>query len=56
MQMPPGSANPSSRAATLTSSPKISPYSTLMSPTLMPMRNSMQRSAGTEASRAIISS
>jgi hypothetical protein len=31
-QMSPGSANPSSRAATLTPSPKMSPSSTTMSP------------------------
>src|SRR5437667_157116 len=49
MQMPPGSAKPSSRAATLTPSPKMSPFSTTISPTLMPMRNSMRRSGGTAA-------
>ena len=47
--MPPGSARPSSRAATLTPSPKMSPSSTTMSPTLMPMRNSMRRSGGNAA-------
>jgi len=31
-QIPPGSARPSSRAATLTPSPKMSPSSTTMSP------------------------
>jgi hypothetical protein len=35
------------RAATLTPSPKMSPSSMMMSPILMPMRNSMRRSAGT---------
>src|SRR6516164_3826939 len=38
MQIPPGSARPSSRAATLTPSPKMSSGSTITSPTLMPMR------------------
>ena len=41
--MPPGSASASSRAAMLTPSPKMSSSSTMMSPTLMPMRNSMRR-------------
>jgi hypothetical protein len=39
----------------LTPSPKMSPSSMMMSPTLMPMRNSMRRPAGTAALRAIIS-
>ncbi len=43
-QMPPGSARPSSRAAILTPSPKMSPSSTMMSPRWMPMRNSMRLS------------
>jgi hypothetical protein len=43
-QIPPGSARASSRAATLTPSPKMSCSSMIMSPRLMPMRNSMRRS------------
>ena len=39
IEMPPGSAMPSIRAAMLTPSPKISSPSMMMSPTLMPMRN-----------------
>ena len=45
MQTPPGSAIPSSRAAMLTPSPKISLSSMMMSPTWMPMRNSIRISA-----------
>ena len=45
-QIPPGSASPSSRAATLTPSPKMSASSEMMSPRLIPIRNSMRRSAG----------
>src|ERR1700720_1803759 len=45
-QIPPGSARPSRRAATLTPSPKMSPSSTTMSPTLIPMRKSMRLSGG----------
>src|SRR5262249_52312549 len=41
----------SSRAATLTPSPKMSPSSTTMSPMLMPMRNSMRLSGGTPVLR-----
>jgi hypothetical protein len=41
MQIPPGSARASSRAATLTPSPNMSLSSMMMSPTLMPMRNSI---------------
>ena len=41
MQTPPGSAIPSSRAAMLTPSPKISSSSKMISPTWMPMRNSI---------------
>src|SRR5260370_140313 len=48
-QIPPGSAKPSRRAATLTPSPKISPSSTTTSPTLMPTRNSIRRSGGSGA-------
>ena len=44
MQMPPGSASASSRAATLTPSPKMSSPSAMTSPTLTPMRNLMRRS------------
>src|SRR5580704_3433897 len=50
----PGSAKPSSRAATLTPSPKISPSSTTMSPTLIPIRNSMRRSDEISAFRWIM--
>src|SRR6516162_7188696 len=46
-QMPPGAANTSSRAATFTLSPNMSPSSTAISPMLMPMRNSIRRSLGT---------
>src|SRR5215469_16503141 len=53
--MPPGSANPSSRAATLTPSPKMSPSSTTMSPTLMPMRNAMRLVCGRPVLRSAIS-
>ena len=45
-QMPPGSASASRRAAILTPSPKISPSSTMTSPRLIPMRNSMRSSGG----------
>ena len=40
--MPPGCAIPSSRAAMLTPSPKMSPSSIMMSPMWMPMRISMR--------------
>src|SRR4030095_9583538 len=46
MQTPPGSAIPSRRAAMLTPSPKISLSSTMMSPTWMPMRNSIRLTCG----------
>src|SRR5262249_35263500 len=39
-----GVGQASRRAATLTPSPKMSPSSAMMSPTLMPMRKSMRRS------------
>src|SRR5215467_12124966 len=52
--MPPGSARASSRAATFTPSPKMSPSSTTMSPTLMPMRNSIRLSLGTVVLRSAI--
>ena len=42
MQIPPGSASASSRAAMLTPSPSRSSPSTTTSPTLMPMRNTMR--------------
>src|SRR5262249_11620446 len=42
-QTPPGSASASSLAAMLTPSPKISPSSIMMSPSLLPLRNSMRR-------------
>ena len=50
-QIPPGSATPSSRAAMLTPSPWMSPSSTMMSPELIPTRNSMRRSSGVAAFR-----
>ena len=46
MQMPPGSAMPSSRAATLIPSPRMSSPSIRMSPRLIPILNSMRRSCG----------
>jgi len=46
MQKPPGSAMASRRAATLTPSPNMSPLSSITSPTLMPMRNSMRSFGG----------
>src|SRR6478752_5334368 len=49
MQMPPRSAIASRRAATLTPLPNMSPASLMMSPTLMPMRNSIRFSGGTSA-------
>jgi len=53
-QIPPGSANPSSRAATLTPSPKMSRPSLMISPRLIPMRSSMRRSGGTSVFRSAI--
>src|SRR6516162_4713760 len=52
--MPPGVANPSSRAATFTPSPNMSPSSTTTSPTLSPMRNSTRLSSGTVVLRSAI--
>src|SRR5690242_14905589 len=49
---PPGSAMPSSRAATLTASPSRSAPSTTTSPRWIPIRNAMRRSAAVCASRA----
>ena len=46
MQMPPGSAMPSRRAARLTPSPRISSPSIRMSPRWMPTRQSIRRSLG----------
>src|SRR5215469_15350196 len=46
MQIPPGSASASRRAAMLTPSPKMSPSSMMMSLTLTPMRNSIRRHGG----------
>ena len=46
MQMPPGSAMPSSLAATLTPSPRMSSPSIRMSPRLIPILNSIRRSCG----------
>ena len=51
-QIPPGSASPSSRAATFTPSPKMSCASTITSPRLMPMRNLNRCSSGTSGSRS----
>ena len=45
MQMPPGSAMLSSRAAMLTPSPKMSCGSTITSPILMPTRKAMRLSS-----------
>jgi hypothetical protein len=45
IQIPPGSAIPSSRAAIFTPSPKMSSPSKMTSPRLIPMRNSMRRSS-----------
>ena len=53
-QMPPGSASASRRAATLTPSPKMSRPSRMMSPRLMPMRNSIRFSSGTAVLRSVI--
>ena len=50
-QMPPGSARVSRRAAMLTPSPKMSSPSMMMSPRLMPTRNSMRVAGGTTAFR-----
>ena len=47
MHSPPGSHSASSRAATLTPSPKMSSPSMMMSPTLMPMRKTMRLSSAT---------
>ncbi len=46
-QIPPGSASASRRAATFTPSPHSSVPSMMMSPTLMPTRNSIRFAAGT---------
>ena len=54
MQTPPGSHSVSSRAAMLTPSPKISSPSMMMSPTLMPIRNTMRLSSGIAALRPIM--
>ncbi len=52
MTTPPGSAIPSSLAATFTPSPKMSASSMMTSPTLMPIRNSRRRSCGKERLRS----
>ena len=52
-QIPPGSAKASSRAATFTPSPKMSRPSMMMSPRLIPIRNSMRRSRHTALRSAI---
>ena len=49
--MPPGSAMPSSLAATLTPSPRMSSPSIRMSPRLIPILNSIRRSTGTPSFR-----
>src|SRR4051812_21903934 len=51
MQTPPGSHSVSSRAATFTPSPKMSLPSIMMSPTLIPTRSTIRRSAWTPADR-----
>ena len=51
---PPGSQIDSRRAAMLTPSPKMSLPSMMMSPTLMPARNTMRLSSGVSALRASI--
>ena len=51
-QIAPGLASVSRRAAILTPSPKMSPSSMMMSPTLIPMRNSIRRSSGMAALRS----
>ena len=51
--MPPGSAKASSRAAILTPSPKMSSPLTMTSPILMPILNSILRSSGSPALRAL---
>ena len=53
-QIPPGSAIPSRRAATLTPSPKMSPSSTTTSSTLIPIRNSIRSLPGIAAQRSAI--
>ena len=52
MQTQPGCASPSRRAATLTPSPKMSPSSTMMSPMLIPTRNSMRWTSAMSRLRA----
>src|SRR6516165_4070451 len=52
--MPPGSAKPSRRAAMLTPSPKISSPSAMMSPRLIPTRNSIRSSGGIAELRSTI--
>src|SRR5215469_6831002 len=54
MQMPPGSAMLSSRAATLTPSPRMSLPSIRMSPRLIPILNNIRRSEGTPSLRSAI--
>ena len=49
---PPGSARASSRAATFTPSPRMSPPSWTTSPTLMPMRKRTRSASGTARSRS----
>jgi hypothetical protein len=53
-QTPPGSASASSRAATLTPSPKMSSPSTITSPRLMPMRSLICCASIASGSRSII--
>src|SRR5215831_2054258 len=54
MQIPPGSAKASRRAATLTPSPKMSCSSTITSPRLIPTRNSIRLSGGVPSLRSVI--
>jgi hypothetical protein len=50
--IPPGSANPSRRAATFTPSPKMSSPSTTISPWWTPIRNSIRLASGRAALRS----
>ena len=54
MEMPPGSASPSRRAAMFTPSPRMSSPSITISPRLMPARYWMRRSLGAPASVSAI--
>ena len=54
MQIPPGSASASSRAATFTPSPKMSCSSAITSPRFTPIRSLIRRSSGISGSRSSI--